>query len=91
LQIVDLLRGNWNRNSSCADQPNDASSVEELEAQPGGQLETYKRVAREERNIHWLTAIAPVMQFSEQWKEYLQAFLLQLIRYFSFKAIPRLN
>jgi hypothetical protein len=65
--------------------------MEELEAQPGRQLEAYKRVAREEWNIHRLTAIAPGMQFSEQWKEHLQAFSLQLIRYFSFKAIPRLN
>jgi hypothetical protein len=31
------------------------------------------------------------VQFSDQWKEHLQAFLLQLIRYFSFKAVPRLN
>jgi hypothetical protein len=48
-------------------------------------------VAREQRNMDGLTAIAPAVEFLKQRKECLQAFLLKLRCYFSLKAVPRLN
>lgn len=65
--------------------------MQKFHPQPGGQIEAYKCVTREERNIDGLTAIAPAVKFFEQWKERLQAFVLKLSRYFSFKAVPSLN
>ena len=48
-------------------------------------------VSREQRNIDGLAAIAPAVKFFEQREERLQAFVLELSRYFSFEAIPGLN
>ncbi len=91
LQILDLLGRNRNWYSSKADQVNDPLSMEEFDAQPSRQFKARESVAGEERDIDGLTTITPVVEFVEQGKECLQAFLLELSVYFSFEAVAGLN
>ncbi len=91
MQIVNLLDRNRNRHSFDAEKANNPLSVEEFQSKPRGQIKMREGVAGEQRNVDRLTAIAPAMEFFEQWKECLQAFELKLSRYFSFKTVPGLN
>src|SRR5208282_1449677 len=91
LQILDLLGRNRNWYSSKADQVNDPLSMEEFDAQPSRQFKARESVAGEERDIDGLTTITPVVEFVEQGKECLQAFLSELSVYFSFEAVAGLN
>jgi hypothetical protein len=91
LQIVNLLVWNWDCHASNADQSDDSFSMKKFHAQPRGQIEARERVAREQRNIDRLTAVAPAVEFFEQRKVGLQAFALKLRGYFSFKTVPGLN
>jgi hypothetical protein len=65
--------------------------MKNVDPQSGGQIEAGKCVTREQWYVDGLTTITPAMGFFEQWKEGVQAFVLQLSGYLSLKAVSGLN